>query len=248
MKTLLAISLLMVCTIANAQTDEPRYFESKAHKTSLLELYTSEGCSSCPPAEKWLARIPQTVLDQSAIIPLTFHVTYWDYIGWKDKFASQQYDHRQRKMVIQEGGSTVYTPQFFINSRTQRGIDRALNKLVRSKKQPSRLMIKAAVTETDQKLNINLSLEPLLKGLDKVVRVNVAAFENDIRSVIEAGENEGRVSQHQYVVRELKTALMSLEAAQGRQFEFSKKSDKWAGVVIYVESANQVVEALRIPL
>ena len=248
MKTLLAISLLIISAITNAQNNAPHYFESKPHKTNLLELYTSEGCSSCPPAEKWLARIPQQLMDKSAIIPLAFHVTYWDYIGWKDKFASQQYDQRQRKMVFQEGGRTVYTPQFFINSRTQRGIDRAISKLARSEKQPSSIMIKAAVTETDQKLNINLSLKQLLKGLDKVVRVNVATYENDIRSVIEAGENEGRVSHHQYVVRELKTALMSLEVAQGRQFEFTKKPNKWAGVVIYVESANQVVEALRIPL
>jgi len=248
MKTILAISLLMVCTIANAQNNELRYFESKAHKTHLLELYTSEGCSSCPPAEKWLSKIPQPVLDESAVIPLVFHVTYWDYIGWLDKFASQQYDHRQRKMVLQEGGSTVYTPQFFINSRTRRGIDRAINKLVRSEKQPSSIKIKAAVTETDEKLHIEVSIKQLLKGLDKVVRLSVAAYENDIKSVIEAGENEGLVSQHQYVVRGLKTALMPLEVTQGRRFEFNKKTNKWSGVVIYVESANQVVEALRIPL
>jgi len=248
MKTILAISLLMICTIANAQNNALRYFESKAHKTNLLELYTSEGCSSCPPAEKWLARMPQPILDKSAVIPLVFHVTYWDYIGWKDKFASQQYDHRQRKMVLQEGGSTVYTPQFFINSRTKRGIHGAISKLMRSEKQPSSIKIKAQITETDEKLHIKVSLKRLLEGLDKVVRVSVAAYENDIRSVIESGENEGLISQHQYVVRGLETALMSLEVARSRPFEFSKKSHKWSGVVIYVESANQVVEALRITL
>ena len=248
MKTLLAISLLFISTISTAQNNETRYFESKAYKTNLLELYTSEGCSSCPPAENWLAKIPQQLLDQSAIIPLAFHVTYWDYIGWKDKFAKQQYDYRQRKMVIQEGGSTVYTPQFFINSQTSRGVDRAINKLARDDKQPSSLKIKATIQEKDKKININVSLTPLLKGLEKVLRINVVTYEDDIRSVIESGENEGRVSHHQYVVRKLQTALMALDANKSRLFEFKKEKNSWSGVVIYVESANKVVEAMRIAL
>jgi hypothetical protein len=61
----------------------------------LLELYTSEGCSSCPPADKWLGDIK---LSAKKVVPLAFHVDYWDYIGWKDQFAKSEYSDRQHKM------------------------------------------------------------------------------------------------------------------------------------------------------
>lgn len=247
MKMLLLI-LLSYNTLTFAETNPSRHYETAAYQTHLLELYTSEGCSSCPPAEAWLANIKPAELKRLAIIPLAFHVTYWDYIGWKDVFSKKQFDQRQRKMVTEEGGRTVYTPQFFIDSSTKRGIASAIERLAKAEKTPARIKIKADLTETTKTLNLQLTLKALSAKLDQVLRVNIAIYENAIKSAIQAGENEGRVSQHQYVARELKTALISLNDSNNREFVFNKSKNNWSGLVIFVESGNKVIEALDIAL
>src|SRR5438270_8352522 len=83
---------------------------SPDHSVALLELYTSEGCDSCPPADRWLSRFDQTsVADR--VVPLALHVDYWDRLGWKDRFASPAYTERQREQTRRQGSSFVYTPQ-----------------------------------------------------------------------------------------------------------------------------------------
>lgn len=241
--------LLSCSAYSFAETIQPRHFESGLYQAHLLELYTSEGCSSCPPAEAWLASISPSELNQLSVIPLAFHVTYWDYIGWKDKFAQKQFDRRQRKMVLEEGGRTVYTPQFFIDSQTQRGIASILNKrLIKNQKITSVLKIKASLNEKSQTLKLDISLKQLSPDIDDVVRLSVVSYENAIQSAIKAGENAGRVSLHQYVVRELQTALVSLKELKTREFIFNKAAKNWSGMVVFVESGNKVIEALNIPL
>lgn len=88
--------------------------KSDASTVPLLELYTSEGCSSCPPADKWLSGLKP---DPKKLIPLAFHVDYWDYIGWKDKFSKAEYSDRQRKTAAYAGAGYVYTPQFVLSGR-----------------------------------------------------------------------------------------------------------------------------------
>src|SRR5687767_761241 len=77
--------------------------KSGAATVPLLELFTSEGCSSCPPADKWLSDI-----DTDKVTPLAFHVDYWNYIGWKDKFSKAEYSNRQRKTAAFGGVGFVY--------------------------------------------------------------------------------------------------------------------------------------------
>ena len=92
--------------------------KSGANTVPLLELYTSEGCSSCPPADKWMSGI-----NNDKVTPLAFHVDYWDYIGWKDKFSKAEYSDRQRKGAAFAGAGFVYTPQFVMNGRDFKGWD-----------------------------------------------------------------------------------------------------------------------------
>lgn len=84
----------------------------------LLELYTSESCSSCPPVDKWMSGIKA-----DKVTPLAFHVDYWDYIGWKDRFSKEEYSDRQRKTAAFGGDGFVYTPQFVMNGRDFKGWD-----------------------------------------------------------------------------------------------------------------------------
>src|ERR1700676_1589940 len=92
-------------------------FESKPARTHLLELFTSEGCSSCPPAEAWLGKLKSDDRLWKDFVPIAFHVDYWDGLGWKDRFAQPEWTRRQNSYAVRWGGSSVYTPGFVLDGR-----------------------------------------------------------------------------------------------------------------------------------
>ncbi|WP_201339659.1 DUF1223 domain-containing protein [Isorropodon fossajaponicum symbiont] len=96
------------------------HFESTDYQNTMVELYTYEGCSSCPTADKWLSEFMQHPKLFSEIIPMAFHVDYWDYIGWQDKFAHADYTKRQKQHHQQNNISQVYTPQIIQNGKEDR--------------------------------------------------------------------------------------------------------------------------------
>ena len=84
---------------------------------TIVELYTSEGCDSCPPADKWFSTLNAA---RDGVVPLAFHVDYWDYIGWKDRFAKSLFTQRQRDAVTRQGSRVSYTPQLMLDGRDLR--------------------------------------------------------------------------------------------------------------------------------
>ena len=107
------IALLAQAPAANAQlcrTDSP------AHKVALVELYTSEGCSSCPPADRWLSALVSKPRDES-IVALALHVDYWDYLGWRDRFSSPVFTQRQNTLTKLGQAQFAYTPEVFLGMR-----------------------------------------------------------------------------------------------------------------------------------
>src|SRR5258708_33001025 len=98
---------------------------------ALVELYTSEGCSSCPPADQQLSRLRQVLDSAAEAVPLALHVGYWDYIGWKDPYAQTAFAERQGWLVRVNQHRTVYTPQFFVNGSELRSGRDALRDKVR---------------------------------------------------------------------------------------------------------------------
>jgi len=239
--------LLFMMLVASSASAE--IYTSSAHKVSLLELYTSEGCNSCPPAENWLSRVYRQGYRDGAVVPLAFHVTYWDYLGWKDKFSSKAYDQRQRKMVSQQGGRTVYTPQFFLNARTVRSVSTLKSSLDRLSMQRAAVKIWSDVASSPYDVVVEVRLERVDKHIDDILHVIVVPYENNIASSIKAGENEGRDTTHQYVARDMQSSLMSLKGSKKRQFYLKKKlKQQWDGVVVMVENNNRVVQVLNIPL
>ena len=107
--------------VMNVQAQDIVQFKSKPQQTMMIELYSSQGCSSCPPAERWLSKF----LDDDDLwensVPIVFHVDYWDDLGWADPFASAENSKRQRIYHQQGGVNSVYTPGFIINGREWRG-------------------------------------------------------------------------------------------------------------------------------
>jgi hypothetical protein len=225
--------------------------ESSAHIVPLLELYTSEGCSSCPPADQWLSHLPT---DYSKFTPLAFHVDYWDYIGWKDRFSKAAYSERQRKIAAFSGAGFVYTPQFVMNGRDFKGSDRTrLNRFVdKSQQFASRANLKLEAQTNEQGeivLQANAKAE---KSIDyKKTDVFVAIYENKLVSQIKAGENNGRELKHDYVVREFFGAyqLNNLNVFE-KTFTLNANWHKRdAGAVIFVQDATngEVLQSLALP-
>ncbi len=114
---LLAYSLLFSATVAADRLS----LDSGSRQVTLLELFTSQGCSSCPPAERWLNKYVEDEDLWTRIVPVAFHVDYWDYIGWKDIYAMSEYGERQREYARRGKAHTVVTPALFTNGEEWRG-------------------------------------------------------------------------------------------------------------------------------
>lgn len=106
-----ALTMLLVAVVAAEET----VVRSKNTQVNLLELYTSEGCSSCPPADRWIKRFADDKNLWEDIVPMAFHVDYWDYLGWRDRFASPDHANRQREYAAGWRSDTIYTPGFVLN-------------------------------------------------------------------------------------------------------------------------------------
>lgn len=224
-------------------------------RAALLELYTSEGCSSCPPADKWLGGIRTAGYTQDKVIPLAFHVDYWDYIGWKDRFAKAEYSARQRRAASTGFSNFVYTPQVLVNGADFRDWHKSKRfaDAINSSQQ--------SVARADLSLHLeNAGSEMRLKSTAKVSRpqdrknadVFIAIYENRLVSTVKAGENSGRKLEHDYVVRELHGPYQ-LEDKEVWQREL-QLNPEWknrdAGVAIFAQdrSSGEVLQALAMKL
>jgi hypothetical protein len=173
---------------------------SPAHTVAVVELYTSQGCSSCPPADRWLSRLPA----DDRVVPLALHVGYWDYIGWKDPFSKPEFGARQSQLVRANQQRTVYTPHVFLQGREMRrwpesnSFDAALKTLIA---QPAR----AQVTLTANLNGRALTVEAKAGGLGSNPgdgQLIVALVHSGHRTAVKAGENRGENLHNDHVVRE----------------------------------------------
>lgn len=178
---------------------------------ALLELYTSEGCSSCPPADRWVNNLKGNGLSSSQVVPLSLHVDYWNYIGWKDPFSKAQYTQRQRYFGRINRLSSIYTPQMMLNGRDFRGWRRGSAKSairsINQHKPKASITINTRWASPDNIVISTNALVPLPSDRTNV-QLNIAVFENNLRSRVLAGENNGRRLEHNYVVRKLFTTDM----------------------------------------
>jgi hypothetical protein len=197
---------------------------SGAKVPTIVELYTSEGCSSCPPADKWLS----TLKGKPDLLALAFHVNYWDRLGWVDRFASAEATSRQSELARVAGSASVYTPQVVVGGQDWR-------------RWPQ---LPAASKEGGDKL-VNLSLQR--EG--DVVTAQVAAFngppqrlagywavlEDGHESKVRAGENSGETLRHDHVVRLYQpVAAWSAGQAQSTQLKVSRGDPQFPRRVVFV--------------
>lgn len=171
----------------------------KVHRpwAPVIELYTSEGCSSCPPAEKWLGSLAD---DAAAyrVVPLAFHVDYWNYIGWTDPFASAGHSARQRRLAQAEGGSVVYTPQVRLAGEDFRGwrsVEMVREQIARRTPDPSADVVLRLDTDVKR-----ARIEARTR-LPAHTVAYLALYERRLASNVGSGENAGRRLNHDFVVR-----------------------------------------------
>lgn len=167
--------------------------ESPGPRVSLLELYTSEGCSSCPPADRWISALRDDPRLWREVVPVAFHVDYWDYIGWRDRFASPVYSKRQREYARSGHVSTVYTPGFVLAGEEWRAwFALPVLRLARLK-QAGRLRLSIDA----QRGSIEFTpAGPASAELEAHVAILGFGLETEVR----AGENHGRTLAHDFVV------------------------------------------------
>jgi len=187
----------------------------------LIELFTSEGCSSCPSADRNLEKITaQAKASGQNIYTLSYHVDYWDYLGWKDPYATEQFSDRQRSYARQFKSSRIYTPQMVVNGKTE---------FVGSNQKASQQAIKQAlVSQTTSAIAVTSSIKNKtvgvhwkVEGLGQQDQVQVALIQNKGQQKVRRGENARRTLTHVNIVRAHKT--ISNPGAEG-QLEFSLPS------------------------
>ncbi len=227
-----AVVLLFVTSFcANAAADV--VIKSGPERSSLLELYTSEGCSSCPPAEQWLSGLKKDPRLWNNIVPVAFHVDYWDRLGWKDRFAQPAFTARQRAYATSGAVSNVYTPGFLVDGREWRGWFENQIFPARTDRVGS---IEARVGSTGE-VTVNFSSQGKFEG--GVAHVAWLGF--DLKSDVRRGENAGRSLRHDFVVLDHASAKLSSDEKGfwTARFEAPKTGDHPGAVAIWIQGGGR---------
>lgn len=190
--------LLLLMSSANA---EPLEFNSGHHRVAMIELFTSEGCNTCPPADRWLSSLEHHSGLWTSFVPVAFHVDYWDYIGWQDRFARAEFGHRQQRYASEGNSRFVYTPGMFRNGLEWQGWRR--NALV------------DAGSELVGNLHLGVDGDTARLQFDPAaehdrVRAHVAILGMNLETRVHAGENDGKTLHHDFVVLELRSIPMHM--------------------------------------
>ena len=186
-----AFACLLVALPLSATAAGPACQRTATAAPTVVELYTSEGCSSCPPADQWLSTLVRSRPD---VVALAFHVDYWNGLGWKDRFADPAYTQRQRELTRYSGVGYVYTPQVVVNGRDHRGWPR----LPQSQTAASPVTLELA--HDGSGYVATLARLPAARGVP--LTGYWAVTEDGHATRVRAGENNGATLAHDAVVRE----------------------------------------------
>ena len=205
---------------------------------AVIELFTSEGCSSCPPADALAAKIARETLSRPVYI-LSFHVDYWNRLGWKDTYSKSEYSARQKRYSGWMHLSGAYTPQMVVNGKTE---------MVGSNEKALRRAITASLTNvptvnlTVKEASVSqnkLQLQYQIANPGKNAAINIAFIQNKAQTQVKGGENSGKMLPHINIVRELKTIPLNGHnlgtATIPLPVEFDMKDGK---VIAFIQNTN----------
>jgi hypothetical protein len=217
----------------------PRSTLSSAAPFAVVELFTSEGCSSCPPADRHLADLEADARTRGRnVLPLAFHVDYWNYIGWRDPFSDARHSERQKLYARALSGGQLYTPQMVVNGREEfTGTARAkvLAAIERDLEQPASLAIAIAPQLAGDELEVGYRLE----GDTRSAVLHVAVTQPAPAVHVSSGENAGRTLAHRAVVRAFESRALNGEPTGSVRLDLPAGVDAaQANVVAYAADAQ----------
>jgi hypothetical protein len=216
--------------------------ESQAHRVTLLELYTSEGCNSCPPVDRWFSSLPQRGIGADQVVQLAFHVDYWDQLGWRDRFSDHAFSVRQREVAARASNGVVYTPQVVLDGRdlhqnfSVSDLQRILNALNGEKGQAT---ISTTVVNTGRALRVAGEIRADEADAGRRTEGWVAVFEQGLSSRVTRGENASKVLNHDFVVRALRGPFPLGADGRGSIDQVIELQPDWAqarlGLAVFVQ-------------
>lgn len=227
------IYTLLILVLGFLSLAKELHFKSSNNKTTLIELYTSESCSSCPPAEKWLNSLKDDKRIWKDFIPLEFHVDYWNYLNWNDRFSQAEFSTRQRKYnrILKAG---VYTPQVIKDAKDWRAW---------RKKEFNTHQEKAPIVSLSIK---NKRISSSISSNSQQTQCHLAYIGGGFKTKVRSGENRGRFLNHEFVVLE---HLQQKPNSKGDcSFDFSESLFKDAKnkylAVWYTDKSKNIVQAV----
>jgi len=235
---ILALPLASAALVASAlAADASCRSASGATALHVVELYTSEGCSSCPPADRWLS----SLAGRDDVLAEAFHVDYWDHLGWKDRFSSPAYTARQEQQRAASGARFVYTPQVIVD-----GID---GRELPARAAPAKVELALSRTGDDR---VFATVTPLA-GAPSRLAAYWSVTESGHSTAVRAGENAGATLHHDFVVREYRpVAAWSARAGEAERLEFGPGGSgdaahpRHVNLVVVDAATGRPVQGLRL--
>ena len=231
--------------------------ENSARRVALLELYTSEGCNSCPPADRWVSELPGRGHTPASVVTLAFHVDYWNYLGWRDPFSKPQYSERQRMASQRNRARVVYTPQLLLNGRDYRRgtvFDDVGDRLNALNRDPPRAAIRLRLdTDDSMRLAVAGSATIAETAARSEAQAYLALYENNLSNDVTTGENRGRRLRHDFVVREMAGPFPVGPGGEARMHQSFRLDPRWKPGDLHVaafiqnERSGDVLQALAMP-
>ena len=249
------LSALLLGTLARPGMAQQLSARSGPQTVALLELYTSEGCNSCPPADVLVRSLDAKGLTLDRVVSLGLHVDYWDALGWPDRFAQAIFTQRQREIAARHRTRTVYTPQVVLHGRALSTWSMLDAEVQRINHTPAHADLSLEVTK--QALN---ALEVIAQAVvpEAAARPHtqmyLALYENRLTSAVTAGENAGHTLRHDYVVRQWFGPLAIDAQGTARLQQTLSLHGDWKtsdlGLVVFVQQhqTGEVLQALALPL
>lgn len=247
MKPITQIAFACACCIAlPSYAGTACVVKSGTATAALVELYSSEGCSSCPPADTALRQLRQALDANATMVPLALHVSYWDRIGWKDVFAQKIFDARQTELLSYRKSRVAYTPQFFVNGVELRSWRDDLPDTIRQiNARPAPLTI----TLTSMPATDSVLLEAQVTAVDPHVggALYLAVSESALVSTVTHGENSGATLRHDNTAR-LWLGPIQLKQGTARLSQNISLAPDWRRqnlqAVAFVQDQGNVLQAV----
>jgi hypothetical protein len=216
---------------------------------ALAELFTSEGCSSCPVADEMLQEMTDILKKENKpVLGLAFHITYWDHLGWKDSFSQQKFTDRQKKYCTLLQVPSIYTPQMIINGE----YEFVGSNPIAFRETVEKVLTHASPYQFDAHATLQGNVVSISYSLNKKTKhelLNIALIELSVKKDVKRGENKNRILKHYNVVRELQTMEL-LPSGESKITLPADLDPNNSAVVIFVQHQRnlKVLGAVKIPL